>query len=521
MNRKLYNTIVFFFFVASVFAQKADKKYQEKFYTTNNVEVDINASNADIEVQNWNKNEVLVEATIEVEGVDKKEAQKYIEKWQFEALGNKKKVKINANAYKSHSFASDDFVLFNNHHNDNFPTIISGDSIFIQNGKPIHLNGNVMLFNNKLPKLASSVGISKNGELITNLEDLSKGIGTIFLEDLEEFSFPQVQSGVLFSDIDKLEFDFDKYAKEGDVYFFEWKDDAKNIKIESKKEWEKFKKSKEYKRLRRQLKEQKKSLFKTEKELKKIRKQKNALKLFLSGKKKLKKELKEAKGRKKKRIEAQIQLQDVAIGLFSPKSDGKKVKIKKKIIIKAPKKATFSLNTRHCKIKLPNATVSGKASYGTFKADGLIGGNLNIYSSPVDINTLNSCTLLLNNVQDAEINTISNLKLNSNSSTITINNLKDNTDIKDQFGNLEIKNIEANFNRFRLDLNSSAANIKFTNLKKRLNASFYKSGLSFSETRPNMIYKDDGISATGNFKISTNDKTVSINGKYSKINVEN
>ncbi len=58
--------------------------------------------------------------------------------------------------------------------------------------------------------------------------------------------------------------------------------------------------------------------------------------------------------------------------------NGKKVKIKKRLEIKVPKGATFDLNTRHCKVKLPNTVASGKVKYGTFNANNLNGGELTI-----------------------------------------------------------------------------------------------------------------------------------------------
>lgn len=87
----------------TVSAQKFDKKFSESFNTDKNVVININASNADIDVTTWNKNEVSVEAVIEVEGLDKKEAEKYFKNWKFEALGNKSKVQIKTGSNNNRS----------------------------------------------------------------------------------------------------------------------------------------------------------------------------------------------------------------------------------------------------------------------------------------------------------------------------------------------------------------------------------------------------------------------------------
>ena len=94
-----------------VFAQKTSKKFTERFNTNKDVEVQINASNAEIDVTTWNKNEVLVEAYIDIEGISKKKAQEYLKNYKFEALGNKAKVKINARSGGFHF--NNDFVIFN------------------------------------------------------------------------------------------------------------------------------------------------------------------------------------------------------------------------------------------------------------------------------------------------------------------------------------------------------------------------------------------------------------------------
>lgn len=506
MKRKLYNVIVFLFFVANVFAQKTDKKYQEKFYTNGNVEIEINASNADVEVQNWNKNEVLVEASIEVEGVTKEEAKKYIDKWRFEALGNKSKVKINAN------------------------------------GSEYLGLGSYISFNQNTPKLAIGFAVNEKGETLKELENISKGMGTIFLEDFEEFSFPEIQSRVLFSNIDKLEFDFDKYAKEGDLYFFEWKDGAKKIKIKSKKEWEKFKKTKEYKKLKQELKEKRNKLSREEKkelltlrknvlqqkkEIEKqrkiaiLKKRKKELELYKSARKELEKRLENTNERKRKKIENQIKMQNLAIGLLSSESDGKKVKIKKKIVIKVPKNTTFKLNTRHCKIKLPNTIASGKVSYGSFNADGLVGGNLNINSSPVDINTLTACTLFLNNVQTANVSSISNATLKSSSTDVSIDEILKNVTIDNSFGKLYVAKFNKNFEQANINLSQTDAYLTFGNNKPQFDIDISKK-LKGSWNSDAMKVNKNSTKVFGNFTVKSQNKasdTFLLTAKYSKLTI--
>ncbi|TXD49386.1 hypothetical protein [Polaribacter sp. IC073] len=81
----------------------------------------------------------------------------------------------------------------------------------------------------------------------------------------------------------------------------------------------------------------------------------------------------------------------------------KRLKIKKRIEIKVSKAATFTLNTCHCKLTLPNTVASGNLKYDTFNTNNLLGGKLTVAYSLVTINSLNACTLFLNNVTDAKM----------------------------------------------------------------------------------------------------------------------
>ena len=216
-------------------------------------------------------------------------------------------------------------------------------------------------------------------------------------------------------DIDKM------VGKDGD-YSFRWKDDNHDIKINSKKEWEAFKKTKEYKSLKKKMKidrEKVRKEFAESKEKMKKKLKKSKLKMKYD-KEKIRKSLAKAKEQLKKlKFNFSSDSEDIII-------DGKKVKIKKRLEIKVPKGATFDLNTRHCKVKLPNTVASGNVKYGTFDANNLLGGKLTVDYSPVNINTLNACTLFLNNVTDAKIASVTNTSLSNNSSGVNIIKINEN-----------------------------------------------------------------------------------------------
>ena len=456
MKLNTYKSVGFLiaaFFISGLYAQKFDKKYTENFKVNKDVLLAINANNADINVTTWNKNEVAVEAVITVEGLSKKEAQKYLNSWDFEALGNRKKVSI-----KTHG---DRFVYFgDNSFNFDMPEIIIPD----------------MNFDFEMPE--------------------------IVIPDFK-IDFQNIWDG-----IEDIDFDED----DDRTFSFVSKGKNKTVVIKTKKDWEKFKKSDDFKELKKSLRV---SVDRAKERYRKV------------DKKKINEEIAKAKvavkSINKEKLEKSLAKARVAIekmkvklaknykngeNIFVIENDDnkKKVKITKKIIIKVPKNATFDLNTRHSKVKLPKGKTSGKVSYGTFNSEGLQGGDLRIYYAPVDINTLNACTLFLNNVTDANLASVSNTILNTNSSGVKIKNVNNNVDVTSKFGELLLSKIVSGVNDFKLNLNFSEAIVNFSKLKEKLN---------FTQVDDVINTNTKNIILNGNFSVNNN--SISIKGKQSKL----
>ena len=498
MTFKQFKISVFLMLVTGVVtAQKYDKKFNENFKTNNDVVVNINATNATIDVTTWNKNEVVVEAIIEVEGLDKNEAQKYLSKWKFEALGNKSKVKINATNSNMHSLGNDNIVFFN-------PSKNSESNVY---------------------------HYSKDANDVIVLPELP----TIIIPEIDEIEIPEINFEELITGLDYIEFDFDKYAKDGKNYFFQWKDGVNDITIKSKKEWEAFKKSKKYKKFKKAQEKSKDELkenmkrFEREKKVELIKLKREVLKKKADAKRQQLIKKREAQRynleiKREALKKAQEALKNTKLDfVFWNKSgtvtvNGKKVKITKKITIKVPKNATFDLNTRHCKVKLPKTKASGKVSYGTFNADVLSGGELNISYSPVIINSLNTTDLFLNNVTDAHIASVANTKISSTSSEVVLVNVYKNVEVNSEFGGLKINKIHPNYHTFKVDLNSSEALINIANINKKL-AHVIEDKSRNHPHKPAIKFSinDSKKEVNGNFSISTEDNMLKIIGKYSQL----
>jgi hypothetical protein len=451
MKYKSYKNLVTLFalcILGTVTAQKFDKKFTENFKTNKDVEVAINATNTEINVTTWNKNEVQVEAFIEIEGLTKKEAEEYFKNWEFEALGNKRKVKIKSKDSFKDGFNTD-FTYFDNMNFD-----FDFSDIDFSNLEVI-----------ELPNL----------NLDFDLESLLQ------LENV---------------------LDIDKLVEQDSNYEFYWKDDDHNIKINSKEEWEAFKKTKEYSELKKKM--------SIDKERMKVE--------FSKSKKRMKKQLIESKRSAiKNKIKMKLELAKAKENLKKIKSNfysdsnefkvnGKKVKIKKRLEIKVPKGATFDLNTRHCKIKLPNTVASGNVDYGSFDASNLSGGKLTIGYSPVRIKDLNACTLFLNNVTDAKIASVTNTSLFNNSSGVVINQVNEKVIITDKFGELKIENFNPNFGELFLNLSQSNAYILLGDVNSKFKYNVNKVKLANKRA-------GKGVKNTGN-------NLITVNGDYSEITIE-
>lgn len=490
----------------ALFAQKESKSFKETFTVNKNATVELNASYADVEVTTWNKNQVLVEATIEIDGLPKAEAQKYLKDFKFEAMGNSNKVRISAGGNNSFSFGDNDFIIFNP---ENF---VMPDIVIPEVTIPD--------FNFQMPEI--------------NIPEMDFN-----------FTMPDMDWEKFIMDLDDIEFDFDRYSKDGKNYFFRWKDSVRDITIKNKKDWEKFKKSKEYKEWKKEMEVNREKM---KKEWKKAQEEYQSINLgkiigeSLKAAEKamenvdvedeIKKSLEEARKAMKEIDREQIQKELAEVRkefrrsfrtdrVFDNGEDeliinGKKVKIKKKITIKVPKGVTLDLNTRHCQLKLPKMSASGKVSYGSFNASGLEGGDLDIYYAPVQINSLANTKLNLKNVTDATLASVRNSSLESDSGDLEILEVFSGTNINASFGDVVIKKVSPKLTDFRLTLNQSDAKINLNGFAKKLQIDKADNVVNYDR----IANGGKGMSLRGAFEVNTKGDELSIKGKYSELTIK-
>jgi hypothetical protein len=190
-------------------------------------------------------------------------------------------------------------------------------------------------------------------------------------------------------------------------------------------------------------------------------------------------------------------------------------KVKKTIKIKMPKDTKMKVNVRHGELKFASVIYNLKAdlSHSSLLAERIDGSNTSISASysPVLVNHWDAGELKLRYVDDALLKNVKTLMLQSNSSDINIDFLRGNSIINGSFGELTIHNIVDSFNSLNIVLENSDAKIKLP--KTDYNLQYQGSRSRFKH--PKKTDKENASSfSTGNL---SSGKTIVINAKYSTI----
>ncbi|MGI9549585.1 MAG: hypothetical protein ACR2MT_00185, partial [Aurantibacter sp.] len=116
MNRtSLFKKAILLLCLISIgaYGQNQSKTYKETFNVGDDAILEINTSHADIEFETWDKNEVVVEATIELTDMSEKEAERYFEKSPVKIMGNSQKIEVSTSGgnslFTTSSFGDLDF----------------------------------------------------------------------------------------------------------------------------------------------------------------------------------------------------------------------------------------------------------------------------------------------------------------------------------------------------------------------------------------------------------------------------
>lgn len=475
-------TILLCLISMGAFGQGQSKTYNETFNVGEETVLEINTSHADIEFETWDKNEVVIEATIELTDVSEEDAETYFENGGIEILGNSKKITISTGAENTWLFR--------------------------------HSVGGLNNFHFEMPEV---------GPVIVDMPEM---------EELHEIITAEAMPPLPPQHFHP--FDHEAYKKDGEKYMKKWqKEFTKGFDKEYEKKIEEWGKRME---------ERAERMEKRRKQMK-VRAEARSEHLFERAKERAERQkeseekrrvmlLERSEMRKNSDSPHSLFIQNDSINFGGPNifyfnSDGHEgnIKIKKTIKIKMPKSVKLKMNVRHGEVKLAENTKNLKAtlSHARLLATNIDGDDTAIIASysPVSVLQWNYGQLQADYSENVELREVHNLTLKSTSSDITIDRLLTNLTANSSFGPIRINEISKDFK----DLDVSLQNAELIFELPKTSFNIYVNGTSSKLSTPlalslNKTKNHNSVINKGYHLKNNSGRSIIINSKYSEVIME-
>ena len=462
------------------FSQKQTKNYNENFKVGADAVLDISTSYADIQFETWDKNEVYVEASIELDGASEEEAEAYFKNSGIKILGNSKTIEIRT------------------YGNNNWS---------VRTG---------------LRPLNPADRVSP----VAPLPDMEPLFLALHIPEL-----PPMPEMPPMPPIPDFEFDYDAFQKDGEKYMKKWKKEFnRNFDKEFQENMEAW--GKEYaeraEERRMEMEERRQAMEEQRTEMREqlrdqaqeAREQANQARE--QAQQARQQALQEAREVKEK-LRYEFRNSD-APNIFFHYGDGetKSYKVKKTIKIKMPKSATLKMNVRHGEVKLAANTKNMNAtlSYASLQATTIEGDRTQLTASysPVRVAQWKYGNLNTSFSEAIELDAVTELKLTSTSSEVVINKLLKNLWCTNDLGRLQINAVAPDFNKLDIRVQNGELDCVLPSTPFTINARNIRSDFtypaSWSLERENngqqLIY-------TGYSQKGDTSKALSLTGSYSAI----
>ncbi len=464
---------------AEAYGQKQTKVYNEKFNVGNESALDINTSYADIEFETWDKNEVQIDAVVEIEGISSEEAENYFKDNPIKIVGNSKNIQIST----------------------------QGEFSWISGGHHTNMED----FHIEIPEIP----------------EMDFFFETPPIPELPEFPEMAPMPPIAAKN---FEFDYEAYEKDGEKYLKKWKKDFdKNFNEGFKKEMEewstKMKARSEDMKLRRdQMGEERRALEDRQEVIKDRRE------AMAEHRIEIQKELENEVGNQVEKeiiIERESSSDSDTPNIFYWSSDGKEsnLKVKKVIKIKMPKSTKLKMNVRHGEVKLAENTKNMDAtlSYASLLAFTIDGDKTNIVTSysPVTVLQWNYGHLKADYSEKVDLRQVHNLILNATSSEVTIDQLLKSIVAQNDFGALHVNSVSKDFTN--IDISLQNAELNFALPQTPFEISYTGTASEFNPSQKlqlNKTQKGNNVAYRGKHLGGNNGKWVTLNAKYSEVNLE-
>jgi len=391
-----------------VFAQKESKTFQERFIVVEDALLDINTSYADIEFETWDKDEVVITATITLEGATKEEAADYFKNSPIEILGSSKKIIVSSKSNNSKLFASRHSQI-DFDHND------------------MHI---------EIPEIAS---------FVVNMPQIAPFPNMPSLPQTEAFSF-----------------DYEAYQKDGEKYMKKWQNNfEKSFDKNYQKRLQEWgsKMEEQAAEMERRMEEQ------NEKRIKHMEERAELMQQKLEAREEKREHwiVERDSLREQIFIGRDSLINGPNIFYYSVDGQQKNYKIKKTIKIKLPKSTRIKMDVRHSEVKLAENTknLNANLSHSSLWASTIDGQDTNVSASytPVSVQKWNYGQLSTAYSEEISLAEVVQLQLQATSSEVTIDKLLKNAFVKNNFGAVHILEIGQNFEDLDVSVKNGELNV--------------------------------------------------------------
>ena len=408
---KLKSLVLAFSLLAiGVSGQTQRKDYKETFKVDDNSVLAINTSHTDIEFDTWNRNEIVIEASIELEGATKEEAEAYFAENGIKILGNSERVEISTSGNRSWQFRN--------------------------------MSGHIADFNDMVLE-------------IPEIPDLEP-----FFMELEIPELPEIAEMPPMPPLPPMKFDnfdYEKYKEDGEKYLQKWAEEfAKNFDEKYEKKWEEWGET-----FAKRMEEKSAQMEERAAEREEMMKERAAEREeMMKEREEMMKERQEVRRKameeRRKLMEEERDVRkniiisgDAPTIFYRSKGENKSFKVKKSIKIKMPKSTKLDMNVRHGEVKLAENTKNMRAtlSYSRLLASTIDGDETNILASysPVEVQRWNYGRLKTQFSEDVALKNVIDLNLIATSSDVTIDRLLKSGTLKNNLGALKINSVNQDF----------------------------------------------------------------------------
>ncbi|MGA9591228.1 MAG: hypothetical protein WBV11_15465 [Salegentibacter sp.] len=443
---------------AGIMAQST--KLNKTYNTAPNVAVNIDATHTNIVVERWDKNQVQVEAVLNAETKDKAKLQELLKSWNLDTRATNSQVKI----------TSSGGIVWN---------AAEMDLSSLQ--EPL----------SKLPEI---------------IEPVMNHLVAPILKSMSEHPLPPQFS----EDMGDMDFDYEAYQKEGDKYMERYEEKmhekfGKNFE-KSMEEWAaNFEKDS--------------AVWKEdfEKSMEKWGEDFGASMEKWGDS--FGKNMEEWAHNLEKQMEEKYGDDDEDHVIVVREREAR---AKKTIKLKLPRNAKLDLNVRHGEVKLSGETSDLKAnlSHGKLTADVIKGEKTNIRAaySPVKVKSWQYGVLDASYVENLNLDKVESIKLTSNSSDVTINEIGKTGILSGNFGQLEIKKLSPGFSNLNISLKNSDLKLSLPEAAYQFSYNGNQSNINYPEGLKVKSSKSyDNLTLTGYNKSKGADASISIDASFSEL----